>query len=313
MCNGIPAAKWVPDIFGPSRELWIQQRRDFRTDMAAEGGKEMSFMEHLEELRWVLVRSAMAVVVGMLLAFIFSDLIFDHIILAPQRADFITYRAFCSIGHRLGLGETLCISSVGFTFQNQAMGGQFMADMMVAAVSGIILAMPFILWQLWRFIGPGLHVRERNAVGGIVWAMAVLFFFGVAFGYLVLTPMSVQFLGNYRVGTGNAIANEINLDSFIGTITSLSLWAGLVFQLPLVMVFLTRIGLVGPGFLRTYRKHSYVGILIVAAIITPPDVTSQILVSLPLFVLYEGSIFLSARVERRKLAAEKAEANGRRA
>ncbi len=280
--------------------------------MADPGGKEMTFLEHLEELRWVLVRSALAVVAGMVLAFTFSDRIFDHIILAPQRPDFITYRAFCSIGHRLGLGRALCIDTVGFTFQNQTMGGQFMADLLVSVVSGIIVAMPYILYQLWRFIAPGLHARERGAVGGIVWAMAVLFLVGVAFGYLVLTPMSVQFLGNYRVGTGNAISNEINLDSFIGTITSLSLWTGLVFQLPLVMVFLTRLGLVGPGFLRTYRKHAYVGILIVAAIITPPDVTSQILVSFPLVVLYEGSIFLSARVERRKLAAEKAEANVRR-
>ncbi|MBL8000918.1 MAG: twin-arginine translocase subunit TatC [Flavobacteriales bacterium] len=266
-------------------------------------GKEMSFLQHLEELRWALVRSAIAVVAGMILAFAFSTLLFDHVILAPQRADFITYRVMCRLGHLAGAGDAMCIRDVGFTFQNQTMGGQFMADLMVSFVAGFILAMPFVLWQLWRFISPGLNPRERSAVGGIVWAMAFLFLLGVAFGYFVLTPMSIQFLGSYRVGTGNAVSNEINLDSFIGTVTSMTLWTGVVFQLPLVILFLTRIGLVGPSFLRTYRKHAFVAILILAAIITPPDVTSQILVSLPLFLLYEVSILLSARAERRQLAA----------
>jgi sec-independent protein translocase protein TatC len=271
----------------------------------SEQGKEMSFLQHLEELRWVLVRSAIAVLVGMVVAFTFSTVIFDEVVLAPQRADFITYRWLCDLGQWAGAGDAMCIKDVGFTFQNQTMGGQFMADLMVSFVAGFILAMPFVLWQLWRFIGPGLNPKERSAVGGIVWAMAFLFLLGVAFGYFVLTPMSIQFLGSYRVGTANAVTNEINLDSFIGTVTSLSLWTGVVFQMPLIILFLTRIGLVGPEFLRTYRKHAFVAILILAAIITPPDVTSQILVSLPLFLLYEISIFLSARAQRRELRAEK--------
>jgi sec-independent protein translocase protein TatC len=268
-------------------------------------GKEMSFLEHLEELRWVFVRSAIAIVACMILVFTFSNWLFDRVILAPQRADFITYRAFCHIGRQLGLGDKLCINDVGFTFQNQNMGGQFMADLTVSLVGGLILAMPFVLYQIWRFVAPGLRARERNAVGGVVWAIAFLFMIGVAFGYFVLVPMSIQFLGNYRVGSTNAVANEINLDSFIGTITSLALWTGIVFQLPLVVVFLTRLGLAGPGFLRTYRKHAYVLILVVAAIITPPDVTSQILVSLPLILLYEVSIFLAARVQKKQLAEER--------
>lgn len=269
-------------------------------------GKEMSFLQHLEELRWTLVRSAIAVVLGMILAFTFSTVLFDLVILAPQRADFITYRVLCDLGRWAGAGDSMCISDVGFTFQNQTMGGQFMADLMVSFVAGCILAMPYVLYQVWRFIGPGLSPKERGAVGGIVWAMAFLFLLGIGFGYFVLTPMSIQFLGSYRVGTTNAVSNEINLDSFIGTVTSLTLWTGVVFQLPLVILFLTRIGLVGPEFLRTYRKHAFVAILILAAIITPPDVTSQILVSLPLFLLYEVSILLSARAHRRSLAAERA-------
>jgi sec-independent protein translocase protein TatC len=255
----------------------------------AEEGKEMSFLQHLEELRWTLVRSAAAVVAMMLLAFAFSSLLFDHVVLAPQRPDFITYRLFCRLGHAVGAGDAMCIRDVGFTFQNQTMGGQFMADLLVSFVAGFVLAMPYVLWQLWRFIAPGLKPRERGAVAGIVWAMVLLFLLGVAFGYFILTPMSIQFLGNYRVGTTNAVTNEINLDSFIGTVTSMSLWTGVVFQLPLVILFL---------------KHAYVAILILAAVITPPDVTSQILVSLPLFLLYELSILLSAGAERRRLAAE---------
>lgn len=265
----------------------------------------MSFLQHLEELRWTFVRSAIAVVLGMLVAFAFSTIIFDQVVLAPQRADFITYRVMCRLGHAVGAGDAMCIQDVGFTFQNQTMGGQFMADLLVSFVAGFILAMPYVLFQLWRFIGPGLSAKERGAVGSIVWAMAFLFLLGIAFGYFVLTPMSIQFLGNYRVGTTNAVSNEINLDSFISTVTSMTLWTGVVFQMPLVILFLTRLGLVGPGFLRTYRKHAFVAILILAAIITPPDVTSQILVSLPLFLLYEISILLSARAERRQLAPEK--------
>lgn len=264
----------------------------------------MSFMDHLEELRWALVRSALAVVLCMIGVFTFSNWLFDRVILAPQRADFITYRAFCRVGHQLGLGDKLCISDVGFTFQNQSMGGQFMADLTVSLVGGLILAMPFVLYQVWRFVAPGLRARERSAVGGIVWAIVFLFLLGVAFGYFILVPMSLQFLGNYRVGSTNAVVNEINLDSFIGTITSLALWTGIVFQLPLVVVFLTRLGLTGPAFLRTYRKHAYVLILVIAAIITPPDVTSQILVSMPLILLYEVSIFLSARVQKRQMAED---------
>lgn len=265
----------------------------------------MSFLQHLEELRWTLVRSSVAVVLGMILAFTFSTLLFDLVILAPQRADFITYRVLCDLGRWVGAGDSMCISDVGFTFQNQTMGGQFMADLMVSFVAGCILAMPYVLYQVWRFIGPGLSPKERGAVGSIVWAMAFLFLLGIAFGYYVLTPMSIQFLGSYRVGTTNAVSNEINLDSFIGTVTSLTLWTGVVFQMPLVILFLTRIGLVGPEFLRTYRKHAFVAILILAAIITPPDVTSQILVSVPLFVLYEVSILLSARAHRKSLAGER--------
>lgn len=263
----------------------------------AEPRKEMTFLEHLEELRWTLVRSALAIVVGTVLAFWFKDVVFDTIILAPQRPDFITYRAFCWAAIRLGLDRSFCADSTGFTLMNTQMGGQFMTHLMVSFVMGAILAVPYVLWEIWRFVKPALKGTEQRAVSGVVFFSSLLFLLGVVFGYYVLTPMSIQFLGTYTVSA--SVPNLVDLNSYIGTVTSLTLWTGVVFELPLFVYFFARMGLVGPTFLRTYRKHAYVVILIVAAIITPPDVTSQILVSLPLIALYEGSILLAARTERR--------------
>ena len=258
--------------------------------------KELTFLEHLEALRWTLVRSVVAVVVGMVVAFIYKDFVFDTIILAPQRADFVTYRAFCHLSLKFGLDRTFCSDSTGFTLMNTSMGGQFMVHIMVSFVVGIIVAFPYILWELWRFIKPGLASAEQRSVRGVVFFASLLFLLGVAFGYYILAPMSIQFLGTYTVSA--SVPNLVDLNSYIGTITSLTLWTGLVFELPMVVYFLARTGLVGPDFLKTYRRHAYVGILLIAAIITPPDVSSQLIVSIPLIGLYELSILLAARTRR---------------
>lgn len=270
--------------------------------------KELTFLEHLEELRWTLMRSAVAVMVFTVVAFIYKDVVFDTIILAPQRPDFITYRVFCHIAIRYGLDRSFCADSTGFTLMNTSMGGQFMVHIMVSFTAGIILAFPYVLWELWRFIKPGLGKGEQLAVRGVVFFASLLFLLGVAFGYYVLAPMSIQFLGTYTVSA--AVPNLVDLNSYIGTITSLTLWTGVVFELPMVVYFLARTGLVGPAFLRTYRRHAYVVILIIGAIITPPDVTSQLLVSIPLIILYEISIFLSARTRKAMDRAEAARAKG---
>lgn len=266
--------------------------------------KELTFLEHLEELRWTLVRSAVAVVVCTLLAFIYKDLVFDTLILAPQRSDFITYRAFCHLALKFGLDQSFCADSTGFTLMNTTMGGQFMVHIMVSFSVGIILAFPYVLWEAWRFVKPGLGGGEAHAVRGVVFFASILFLLGVAFGYYLLAPMSIQFLGTYKVS--DSVPNLVDLNSYIGTITSLTLWTGVVFELPMIVYFLARTGLVGPAFLRTYRRHAYVVILIIGAIITPPDVTSQLLVSLPLMALYEGSILLAARTRRGMGRREKA-------
>lgn len=259
----------------------------------------MSFLEHLEELRWTLVRSAIAVVACMVVAFIFKSFIFDTIILAPKDPGFITYRFFCWLGTATHV-EELCVTDLDFSLQNIQMSGQFMTHLMVSFIAGLIVAFPYVLWEFWRFIGPGLHQGERKAVHGFVASASLLFLVGVAFGYYVLAPLSVQFFGTYRVS--EAVRNTISLDSYIGIVTSVTIWTGVVFEMPLVVVVLSRIGLIGPAFLRTYRKHALVVILIIAAILTPPDVVSQLVVSAPLMLLYEFSILLSARIERRRLS-----------
>lgn len=266
--------------------------------------KDLTFLDHLEALRWTLMRSAAAVMVGMVLAFIYKDIVFDAVILAPQRPDFFTYRVFCWLALKLGLDRSFCMDGSGFTLMNTTMAGQFMVHIMVSFVVGIILAMPYILWEVWRFVKPGLKETEQHAVRGVVVFASLLFLAGVVFGYYVLAPMSIQFLGTYTVS--DSVPNLVDLNSYIGTITSLTLWTGVVFELPMVVYFLARTGIVGPGFLRTYRRHAYVVILIIAAIITPPDVTSQLIVSFPLIILYEGSIMLAARTQKRREKAEKA-------
>jgi len=256
----------------------------------------MTFLEHLEELRWTIMRSAIAISVGMIAAFIAKDFVFDKIILAPREADFITYRAFCALGRALGMGDALCIGDMVFTLQNISMSGQFFTHLMVSFVVGLIVAFPYVLWEFWRFVAPGLHASERGSIRGLVAFASVLFLLGVAFGYYLLAPLSIQFFGTYQVSA--SVQNTVALDSFIAMVTSVTLWTGVIFEMPLVILFLARMGIVGPEFLRTYRKHAFVGILIVAAILTPPDVVSQLIVSIPLMLLYEVSILIAARTVR---------------
>ncbi len=261
--------------------------------------KEMSFLEHLEELRWTLVRSAIAVAVGMVLIFIYVQEVFEQVVMAPAKPDFITYRFLCAVGQRSGVGDAFCVQDMALHIQNTTMEGQFMMSFSIAFTGGLIAASPFVIWQLWRFIAPGLKPSERAAVQGTVFYVMLLFLLGTAFAYYVLAPMSIQFFSSYSLSS--TVENKPTLDSYIGVLNSFLLWTGLVFQLPVAMVFLARIGIVGAAFLRQYRKHAMVVILIVAAVITPPDVVSQIAVTLPLIALYELSILLAARTERRQL------------
>lgn len=258
---------------------------------------EMTFLEHLEELRWTLVRSAIAIGIGMVAAFVAKAVVFDLVVLGPMRGDFVTYRGFCALGQALGMGDALCAQGVGFDLQNISMSGQFFTHLMVSAVAGIVVAFPYVIWELWRFVAPGLRPEERAPMRWVAGFASLLFMAGVSFGYFLLAPLSVQFFGSYRVS--EAVRNTIALDSYIGMVTSVTLWTGILFQLPIVVLFLTRAGLITPYFLRRYRKHAFVLVLVASAIITPPDVISQLIVTAPLMLLYEGGIILSARTLRR--------------
>jgi sec-independent protein translocase protein TatC len=262
-------------------------------------GKEMSFLQHLEELRWHLVRSVSAITIIAVVAFLNKEILFDGILLAPKSPSFITYRWLCSISHALNMGDSLCVNSIPFSLISTDLSAQFTTHMWVAFIAGLIVASPYVLWEAWLFIKPALYEKERNYARGIVFYTSALFLTGVLFGYLVITPMSVNFLGTYQVSP--EVKNTITLDSFISTVTTLTLLTGLVFELPIVVYFLTKIGLMSPAFMRTYRKHAVVVILILAAFITPTsDATTMILVAVPLYVLYELSIIVSARVVKNR-------------
>jgi sec-independent protein translocase protein TatC len=258
---------------------------------------EMSFLEHLEELRWHIIRSVLAIVFFAVFAFIFSRFIFDYILLAPKNPDFFTNQVLCKLGSLLHI-KSLCINTKPFEVININMSGQFSADMMVSGIAGLILASPFVFWEFWRFVAPALHENERNHARGAVFAISSLFMLGILFGYYMIVPFSLNFLGSYSVS--DQIKNQINLTSYFSTVASVTLASGIVFELPILAFFLSKIGIVTPKFLRKYRRHSIIVILIVAAIITPPDVFSQTLVSIPLVLLYEVSIWISAAVKKKK-------------
>lgn len=259
--------------------------------------KEMSFLQHLEELRWHIIRSVLAIVFFMIIAFIFKNFIFGKIILGPKNPEFITNRLLCQLGELLNT-TALCINTKPLNLINIKMSGQLTTHITVAMVSGLILAFPVILWEFWQFFKPALKENEAKYAKGAVFAASMLFFTGVLFGFFMLAPLSIHFLSSYEIDP--QVVNQINIRSYIGTLTSICLATGLVFELPIVAFFLTKIGIITPTFMRKYRKHAIVVIFILAAIITPPDVFSQTLVAIPLLILYEVSIIISGRVMSQK-------------
>lgn len=259
---------------------------------------EMSFLDHLEELRWVLVRSSAAVVIMACLTYFFSDYIFSTLIFGPTDPSFVTYRFFCEASHYLGFADSICITELPFIIQNTEMEGQVNIFVWTCITAGFILAFPYILWQFWKFISPALYERERKNAKVFITVASLLFFLGVLFGYFVIVPMSVNFLATFSVSS--VVKNQFNIDSYISMVKTAVIASGLYFELPIILYFLTKLGLVTPTFLRTYRKYAIVIVLIIAAIVTPPDVVSQITVAIPMLLIYEASIWISALVVRNK-------------
>ncbi len=263
----------------------------------------MSFVDHLEELRWHIIRSLAAIMVFAIAAFVMKDFVFHEVILAPSRTDFWTYRALCDWGGYFGT-EAFCIDELPFILQSRQMTGQFTMHLTASFVIGLIIAFPYAFWEIWRFISPALHSNEKNVSQGSVFFVSLLFILGIMFGYYIVSPLSINFLANYQVDP--SVLNEFDIASYISTLSMMVLTCGLMFQLPVVVYFLTKTGVATPQLMRDYRRIAIVVILIVSAVLTPPDVMSQILISLPLLVLYEISIYVSAfilRKEKRKEAA----------
>ncbi|MDO6390785.1 twin-arginine translocase subunit TatC [Pontibacter sp. BT731] len=260
--------------------------------------QEMSFVDHLEELRWHIIRSLASILIFAVAAFLAKGFVFHDIILAPSRPDFLSYRFMCDVGQWIG-SDVLCIEDLGFTIQSRQMSGQFSMHIMVSLVLGLALAFPYAFWEIWRFVKPGLYPQEQQSSRGAVFWVSILFALGLLFGYYVVSPISINFLAGYQVDP--SILNEFDLTSYISTLTTLCLACALMFELPVIVYFFTKAGLLSPEVMKLYRRHAVVVILIVAAVITPPDVISQLIISIPLIILYEVSISVSRRIIKRDL------------
>ena len=261
----------------------------------------MTFLEHLEELRWHLVRSFISVLAIAILAFLYKEFLFDVIIFGPSTPEFYTNSKLCLLARELNL-PALCINQNKYEFQNIAMAGQFTTHLRVSFIAGIIVAFPYIFWEFWRFIKPALYQEEIKHSRGAIFFASTLFTLGVLFAYYIICPLSVHFLANYQVSS--MVKNDLNLGSYISTISSIVLAGGVIFELPILIYFLAKVGIVSARSLRKYRRHAVVASLLLAAIITPPDVISQILVCFPLIFLYEAGIMIAARIERKRKKQE---------
>lgn len=265
----------------------------------------MSFVDHLEVLRGHLFRSVLAIVVGAIVIAVYNDFFIKKVLMGPTHAEFPTYSWMCRAGRYLNLGDALCMDDMVVRMQSTSVSGQFSMWFTVVLIGGIIIAFPYIFWEFWRFIRPALTQKELGRTRGVIFWVSLLFFMGVGFGYFVIAPYTVNFFANFQLDEN--IENHWTITSYIDTLIPLILGTGLAFQLPLVMLFLSKIGIVTPDYLRKGRKYAIIIIVVVAGVITPPDVISQVIVSIPLLLLYEVSIFLSARVVKEQARREELE------
>ena len=258
--------------------------------------KVMTFWDHLDELRMHILRTLIAIVVLAIIAFLNREIIFDYIILGPSTSDFITNQWLCKLGELLSI-NALCIEDMKLQIINIKMSGQFLTHMYISIVAGFILSFPYMLWEIWSFVKPAMHNEERKYSQGGVFISSILFLIGILFSYYLIVPLTVNFLGTYQVS--QEVTNQISLSSYISTVVSVTFAVGVVFELPILVYFLTKIGVLTPNFMKKNRRYMYVILLITSAIITPPDMFSQVLVVLPLIGLYEVSIGVSNRIYKK--------------
>lgn len=267
-----------------------------------ENTKEMSFVDHLEELRWTLFRSFISIGVFAVVAFINKQFVFEKVLFGPTKPDFFTYKFLCSLSEKIGI-DFICIDTINYTVVNLELSGQFMTHLTTSVALGFIFAFPYLVWEVWKFVKPGLHPNEMKASRAVILSSAFLFFIGVLFGYFVLVPFGINFLSTYSVSS--AIKNTFSLSNYIGFITMFVLSSGIMFQLPVAVFLLAKMGLVSAGMMRDYRRHAVIVIFIIAAIITPADIGTMFVVSIPLWILYEISIYVAAVVGNKAIKAQK--------
>ncbi len=264
----------------------------------------MSFVDHLEALRWHLIRAVIAILVGAIVIFIFAPWVVEHILFAPAHPDFITYSWFCDMGRMFGMGDALCFSSVKVAFLSTGMTDQFVSTFTIAFIGGFIIAFPYVFWEFWRFVKPALKPKEIKKTRGVIFWVSFLFFLGVLFGYYILTPFMVNFYFTYKLSSLIEIKPTFNdyLENLIYTTVGI----GLLFQMPLLVMVLARIRIISAKFLKKYRRHAFVIIMIAAAIITPStDPFSLMIVTLPLYALYEASIAIASRINKQQAQKDK--------
>lgn len=261
--------------------------------------KEMTFFDHLEELRWHIIRGLGGLLGITIIVLVSKNFIFDNIILAPKSSEFYTFKWVCALSHKMGLGDTICVEPFNLELQNLEMAGQFITYIKVSLILGFIVSFPYLLYELWKFIKPGLYNTEVQATQKFVGISSLLFLVGVMFGYFVILPFATRYFFNFQVSADNPVDNRIRLTDYISFISMIILATGIMFELPIASYILSKLGLITPAIMRTYRKHALVVILVLSALITPADPWSQILVAIPVFFLYEISILISAQVEKR--------------
>lgn len=274
-------------------------------DRRSRGRAEMSFVDHLEELRWHIIRSLLAILILAAIIFIKIQWVFDNIIAGPINQNFISYRVFCNLSHSLHLGEALCLPPLSINMQTTTFGGQFFGSFSIAFVGGLIGAFPYIFWEFWRFVKPALKPSELRGTRFVIFWVSFFFFMGAAFGYFVLGPFTFNFLANFQVSALNIVQTKPTINDYLDNLTNLILGCGIAFEMPVLAYALTKVGLITPSFLRRSRKYAIVVILVIAAVITPsPDWISQTIVFIPLFSLYEFGVFVSGRVYKQEQKKE---------
>lgn len=271
----------------------------------SQGRGEMAFVDHLEELRWHIIRSLLVVIVLAVVIFIKIQWVFDNVIAGPINQNFISYRAICSLSHKLGLGNELCLPPVNIQMQTTTFGGQFFGSFSIAFIGGLVAAFPYIFWEFWRFVKPALKPKELKGSRFVIFWVSFFFFLGAAFGYFVLGPFTFNFLATFQVSGLHMVQTKPTIDDYLNNLTNLILGCGIAFEMPVLTYALTKIGLITPMMLRRSRKYAIVIILVVAAVITPsPDWYSQTIVFIPLYSLFELGVYLSAKVYKKEKQKE---------